>query len=180
MQGAGKFRAAPKPFAKPTWLCALGRKRKELKRLWNVLRFWIPLPLAIRKTWKLYTWIQHSFAWVRTRTVSPLWDTSVMGSVSPIVDFLLDEAADNILPSGHLRSMITLHLAPLAHLQGMSMHQRTEFENAWFQDNPLAFFFSSSAPWQPFNMMDPLTALKLRLTGRRRRDGDTGQVTPGK
>lgn len=38
----------------------------------------------------------------------------------------------------------------------MSMHQRTGFgENAWFQDNLLAFSFL----WQPFNMIDPLIAL---------------------
>lgn len=38
----------------------------------------------------------------------------------------------------------------------MSMHQRTGFgENAWFQDNLLAFSFL----WQPFNMTDPLIAL---------------------
>lgn len=84
-----------------------------------------------------------------------LWDTSVMGSVSPIVD-LLDGGSDNILPSGHLRSVITLHLPRPALLQGMSMHQRTQFgENAWFEDNLLAFSFL----WQPFNIIDPLIAL---------------------
>lgn len=75
-----------------------------------------------------------------------------MGSVSPIVG-LLDREADNILPRGHLRSVIILHLLQPALLQGMSMH---EFGGkAWFDDNLLAFSFL----WQPFNMIDPLIAV---------------------
>lgn len=58
------------------------------------------------------TWMQRSFVCFVMSVhcnCKPQWDTSVMESVYPIVD-ILDGGADNILPSGHLRSVITLHL----------------------------------------------------------------------
>lgn len=58
------------------------------------------------------TWMQRSFVCFVMSVYcncKPQWDTSVMESVYPIVD-ILDGGADNILPSGHLRSVITLHL----------------------------------------------------------------------
>lgn len=122
---------------------------KALKWIQNAA-FFAP---SVLQSWRLKsqfcTWIESSFALVcihvRALQLSALWDTSVMESVSPIVG-VLDGVADNILPSGHLRSVITLHLPQPALLQGMSMHRRTGFgENAWFDDNLLAFFLSVTA-----------------------------------
>ena len=99
---------------------------------------------------------------------APPRDTSVIGSVSPIVD-LLDGVADNILPSGHLRLVITL---PFTTACSPSGHVNASKDRVWRKTPDLKITsWLFSILWQPFNMIDPLIALSWDwLEGYRERE----------